>query len=483
MSWVNRSRATRWGADFLGAVARLAGAGLVVLGLGLDAVPSALRAAVQEGQAALDAGDFETALAAYRRGYLYQPWADARLAALVEAEMLAGDYPAAGRDLACLAGRRPLSPDEMVWWGNIYAGQGRMDEAASAWERAWTAGAINPQALEALARHYLGQGDERRARAVLEELARLGTGEADLLVRLGLMQAFDVPSQAIQTLAQAAVIAPDEAPRLAPMLETLEGAEAEPPGLRSTRLGVALLQMGELELAETAFARAVAYNPAYGEALAYLAYTRAALDRPALSAAEQAVAISPENPTVHYLAGQTWKLLGRPIEARLAFEQAFDLDRSNPVFAVEIASTHRMQAQHASAEAWMLEAVRLSGDDFRFRLLLAQFYVDDEYRLAEEGLPRALALVAEEPDSAEAHATLGWAYFLLGRLPEAFASLGRALVLDPELPRANAHWAAMLESQGRLSEAIGYYQRASELDPDGPFGAFARRALERISES
>lgn len=305
--------------------------------------------------------------------------------------------------------------------------------------------------------------------------------EDERLYHLGVQQALDDPQQAIITLTQAAALNPDRAAQIAALLEALNARAADAPELFYLKLGVAYLRLDEIALAEIALERAVAINPAYGEATAYLAYVRARLGKPALGAAQQALALDPTNPTVYYLVGLTWKQIGRPLEARLAFERGYELDPTNPAFPIEIAEVHRAERQYALAELWMKEAVRLAPQDFRLRLLLAQFYVDSEYRVAEEGLALAQALAAEQPESAEAHATLGWAYFLVGEVGRAFEEMDRALVLDPSLPRANAHMGALLESQGRLDEAMTYYERAQALDPSGPFGALAARALERIA--
>lgn len=309
------------------------------------------------------------------------------------------------------------------------------------------------------------------------------SSEADdeQLYRLGLQQALDEPEQAILSLAQAAALNPDRAVQVAPLLDALNARVADPAELFYLKLGAAYLQADEVALAEAALERAVTINPAYGEATAYLAYVRARLGKPALGAAQQALALDPTNPTVYYLVGLTWKQVGRPLEARLAFERGYELDPTNPAFAVEIAETHRTERQYALAELWMEEAVRLAPHDFRLKLLLAQFYIDAEYRVVERGLPLAQALVAEEPQNAEAHATLGWAYFLTGEVGRAFEEMDRALTLDADLPRANFYRGALLESQGRMAEATACYERARSLDPNGPFGVLAARALERIA--
>ncbi|MEJ2149172.1 MAG: tetratricopeptide repeat protein [Chloroflexota bacterium] len=192
------------------------------------------------------------------------------------------------------------------------------------------------------------------------------------------------------------------------------------------------------------------------------------------------MAVDPESPTVLTLAGLTYKQLGRIYDARAIFEQAYELDPTNPVLAVEIAATHRADLGYQWAELWMKEAVRLAPNDPRIKLLLAQFYVDEEYEVAESGLPLAQEVAVSMPDNAAAHDTLGWAYFLLGDLDNASQELTLALRLDPGLAKAHTHMGALLEAQGETNEALGHYQEALALDKGGPAGNLADRAIDRL---
>jgi tetratricopeptide (TPR) repeat protein len=234
-----------------------------------------------------------------------------------------------------------------------------------------------------------------------------------LYYRLGLIQSLDTPDQAAITLSQAVALDTSYAEPLTNMRATLDHWDPRVPDLSYANIGTSLLTLNEFALAEEAFARAVAHNAVYADALAYLAYARSRQDRPALSIAQQAAALAPNSPRVHYLVGLTWKHYNRPVEARQAFERAYELDPQNPALCVEIASTHRIEGNREWAEQWMLESVRLAPDDPRFRLLLVQFYVDEEYKVSEAGLPLAQQLVRDYPDSAEAHDALAWAYFRL----------------------------------------------------------------------
>jgi Flp pilus assembly protein TadD len=461
-------------------VARLLAVAAGIVALGATAVPGPLVEAVRAAREAESAEDDLGAARAYHSAYRYQPWVDAWLVAAVEAELRAGRDGDAERDLATLAAGRPLEAREMAWLGAIYAGRGEINRAVQTWEQARALGTVDTDTLARLAGIYETRREWPQAVTVLRGLIQLDPSNAALYYQIGVILSLDAPEEALVALAEAVALDPARGERLAPLQASLEEQADQTPDLAYARLGIILVTLEEYPLAEEALSRAVAHNRAYAEPLAYLAYVRARLGEPALGAAQQAVALAPDSPTVRYLAGLTWKQLNRPAEARVEFEAAYDLDPSNPAICVEIASTHRADASLEWAEIWMQEAVRLAPDDARFRLLLVQFYVDEEYKIAEAGLPLAEELVADMPGSAEAHDALAWAYFLTGDAERAQAELDRAVALDATLGRAYAHLGVLMEQQGRPSQALWYYLHASELEPEGPFGALARRAIERL---
>jgi len=78
---------------------------------------------------------------------------------------------------------------------------------------------------------------------------------------------------------------------------------------------------------------------------------------------------------------------------------------------------------------------------------------------------QALAL---DPDSAEAHASLGNAYFFGWRFAEAESALRKAIALNPNYASAH-HWLGrVLWSDGRIDESSRELARAAELDPLSP---------------
>lgn len=456
----------------------IVGAAVLLIGIHptIDALQNAGRAAV-ESQAA---GDDSHAAVAFHTLMEIEPWAVRHRVDAIEAEMRAGQHDQAERDLETLALIRPLNAQEMAWLGTIYAGRNQPNEAAQAWEQARSLGTVDVQALTDLADLYAQRGQWQQAVSVLSTLSKINPADAALLAHLGMIQALDAPDAAEITLAQASALDPSLAVKLSPLRASIDQRVSQTPDYAYATLGGIYLRLGELQLADTAFARAITYNPAYPDALAYYAYAQARLGRPALGAAEQAAALAPDSPSVHYFVGLTWKQMDRPADARVEFERAYTLDPNNPAFCVEIASTHRAEGSLEWAEIWMQEAVRLAPGDPRFRLLLVQFYGEENYKVNEVGLSLAKDYLQEFPDSAEAHDALAWAYFQLDALDSAQTELDRAMTLDPKLARAYVHMGTLVERRGDLSHALWYYLQAAQLDPNGPFGVIARRAVVRL---
>jgi Flp pilus assembly protein TadD len=90
-------------------------------------------------------------------------------------------------------------------------------------------------------------------------------------------------------------------------------------------------------------------------------------------------------------------------------------------------------------------------------------------------LERAAAL---RPDSGAIVDSLGWAFFKLGRTPEAVTELERAAALLPTDPVINDHLGDAYWTAGRWREAEFQWRRALSFDPTPEEAAKIRRKLE-----
>jgi len=97
-----------------------------------------------------------------------------------------------------------------------------------------------------------------------------------------------------------------------------------------------------------------------------------------------------------------------------------------------------------------------------------------DYSRAEEYARKALALA---PDLAEAHISLGYADYDLGRFADAEREARRGVELNPNYVTAHHFLAFYLLTAGRLTEALAENDRARQLDPFSFPVAFVRGVI------
>lgn len=86
-----------------------------------------------------------------------------------------------------------------------------------------------------------------------------------------------------------------------------------------------------------------------------------------------------------------------------------------------------------------------------------------DHAAAERAFAQAVELA---PDSAVAHSKLGVALAHQGRLDDAIGWFNRAIALAPRYAPAYSNLGNAYREQGRLAEALAAYERAVAIDPD-----------------
>ena len=247
--------------------------------------------------------------------------------------------------------------------------------------------------------------------------------------------------------------------------------------------GIALAQARLWPLA--IYALTVARETAPGEdteTLAFLGHALGQAGRPALELLEQAQQAGPNSALPLYFQGLYLREQGALQAAEELFRQAIRLEPENPAFYAELGRTKAGQADLSAAERWYIRAVEAAGEDSRFQLLLAEFYSEYGYRLAEAGIPAVLAVLDVEPDNAVALTILGWMQFQSGAPADARVSLRQALELDPGLVSARYRLARTLEVMGQVTQAAAEYRRVIDLDTSGIYRDRALVDLQRLAQ-
>lgn len=366
--------------------------------------------------------------------------------------------------------------------GDAYLGQGQREAALEQWNAALAEKPNDDGLLARLANSYEALQRYPEAIAALRALAQQRATDPAAYYRLALLTAATAPAEAISTLVLTVELAPELAPTVQAVQHAIEAGQAIGNEVYTfARVGFTFIQLKEYALAELALSRATAADPEYADAFAYLGLAQDLQQKDGLTAYEAAVALAPNSPLALFFIGRHWRLRGETDRALTYLQQAQTLDPQNPALAAELGAAYANQPDLANAEIWLVNAVKMDERNPEFWLLLARFYVDNNYHLAELGLPAARMAVSLSPENAAALDMLGYALVLTNDAVNGQKLLERALALDPNLASVHLHLGWLYLQQGQLTEAQSAFQRALALDAEGPYGQQALRALAQFA--
>lgn len=366
--------------------------------------------------------------------------------------------------------------------GDAYWGKGDRAAAIAQWERALAELPDDDALLARLAESYETVGRFEDALAMGERRLQHGATEPRALYRLALITAALSPAEALARLRVVADLPSEYASPANTLLQSIQAAQREQDEAYTFgRVGYELIQVREWALAERALTQAVALNPNYADAQAYLGLALDEQAKDGEAAFQRAAALAPDSALVQYLFGLHYRRRGESAQALPYLEAAQKLDPQNPALAAEIGGAYAAQNDLPNAEIWFTRAVELAPNDAQFWLLLARFHVDYEWKVAELGLPAARMAVGLNPESALAADALGYALIVTGDFVNGQKSLERALAIDPNLASAYYHFGLFYAIQNRAEEAQAVLNHVLALDPEGPYGKLALKVLALIS--
>jgi tetratricopeptide (TPR) repeat protein len=374
------------------------------------------------------------------------------------------------------------NPLAMAGLAEALFNQNRLSDALTWWQQATTTQPQLPGVFTGLGRTYLRLFDFEAARAAFAEQQTYTFDPeaqwflAALDASLDLSAAVDaLQAMTTQNSNETLIIQRDY------LLATLAPFTAESSQVEIAKAtGIALAQVELWPLAVHALTIANDTGVEDAETLAFLGHALAQAGKPALDLFEQAQALDPDSALPLYFQGIYLRQQGALKAAEDLLTRAVDLDEENAAIYVELARTKTQQGDVGTAELLYLSAVEVTEGDLEFRWLLAQFYAERGYRLAEAGIPAAEALIEADEARAEAYELLGRMQFLAGEPDGGEASLRQALELDPTLNSARYHLARLLETQGQLDLALAEYQRVIDWDTLGEFRERALKDKQRL---
>jgi len=234
-------------------------------------------------------------------------------------------------------------------------------------------------------------------------------------------------------------------------------------------IGIALIQLGEWELADNALNIATTYNSTDADAWAFFGYTKVNLGLPAMESFNHARKLDPAIALTPYFEGIYFRRQGLPDLAIDRFLEALDYDPNNLGIAMEAAFTLAETGNYISAEAWYQAIVKLEPESVTSQQQLTMFYVERSYHVLEHGLPAAERLLEMERDNPQAYNLLGWAKFQTGDYVGAEIELRKALELAPYDVSIRYHLGRVLKAQRRDVEAEQEFKHAIDWDISGVY--------------
>ncbi len=189
-------------------------------------------------------------------------------------------------------------------------------------------------------------------------------------------------------------------------------------------------------------------------------------DRAAATASFTKMGASTELQRVMAAADAEARLKDYSGAAKLAREAAKRFPDSSEV-QFRLASSLERAGTSGEAEKIFLQLLEAKPNDAATQNYLGYMWADRGVHLEQARVLLEKA-VAREPRNGAYRDSLGWAYFRLGNYAAAETNLREAQRRDPDDATIAEHLGDLAERQGRLEEAVRYWERSLTLKPDEP---------------
>jgi tetratricopeptide (TPR) repeat protein len=456
---------------------------LALTALSPSAVFIPLSEHIRAASQALSRSKWTTALDSLEAAISLEP---ALWSAHLQAASIALRSEDAERALLHLELYHPLAPDSGIYCLEAQADiiQNEIPSAEQAWQKANGSCPDETAYYQALLRHYWNQNDLTSARSVLEEWIELGGEDPQSYLQLGILLAATQPEDAIDPLRKAQQLSEEPIPLASALIRAIEDArEANLPAYTLASVGQTLTRYTEWTPAVWAFEAALALDPEYAQAHAYLGL---ALDRSGQDGFEHmqtAVSEQPQNPLAYALLAYHWQMKAQPTIAKIYLEIAARLDATNPAISAQLAQVFADLGDLEAAKNALRISVTLAPEDAQFWYLLARFSIERGIEIQTLGIPAARNALLLDRQNPAGLVLLGYAHLTLGNFDLAERLLWRAVQMNPKLAETQYYLGLLRRMQGDPDRARAAWEYARLLDPDGVIGELAGRMIQTLRYS
>lgn len=397
----------------------------------LSSIPADPHALLSNGRILIAEGKYQEALVALQKAVKSEPGSAAGHYFLGVARQSLGLSDLAKSSFAHSLELYPQMTEAAVALADLNVKSGDYDDALRLASGALKTNPSLPLAYVASAQAWLAKGDARQGEALLQEaLKRDPASLPALAILLNLHVRQGRTSEAVQRISRLVQQHPQNA------------------GLHFL-LAVGYFSLKDLEKSEASVRQAITLDPRTPDAYTLLAnidFAKGSVEKANINL-RAAIEINPRNVANYMALEAQYEKEGNWEEAKKLCEKAHQVDPASPLVANQLAYFY---LEH--------------GGDVNVALSLAQ--------MAKQEMPNSLN-VAD---------TLGWAYYKLGSFELAIVQLKECVQKASDNPTFQYHLGMAYIAARHFDSAERSLQRVLKDNPNSPYAASARAALEKISK-
>lgn len=375
------------------------------------------------------------------------------------------------------------APTGYLYLGHVLVEQKAWDRAVQAYRDALAVNAGFDPAYLGLAATFEARGDNAQAIATLRKyLQEVNRGNREVrhrLVRLLLTEKAYEPALAL--LRETVGESPGDVEAQLRIGLIYGEMKAFPKAIEQMKLVLALRpnelrvrdhlaylyeEMKDYEKAIAEYEAIIQADERFSDAHLHLGYLLYRLKRneEALPHFRQVIALNPKLPDAYLMLGLTLLQASRHEEAVAVFREGLQRNPDSADFHFNLGTAYDKLGRFDELVSEMQEAIRLDPRHADALNYLGYTFAERDMRLEEAAglVQRALVI---KPQNGYYLDSLAWAYFKMGRLPEALEEMKRAVAVVPDDPVFFEHLGEIYLTNNLPNDAREAWLRSLELDP------------------
>ncbi|MHB8856640.1 MAG: tetratricopeptide repeat protein [Bellilinea sp.] len=416
----------------------------------------------------------------YRQVLEYQPERTDLLERIAGLEFLAGDYTQAIASYGTAMEHGEISAGGLLNLGDAYLQTDDSAKAREIWGKLASLPAVETDQMALAADRLRAAGDLDGTLLAALRWLELEPKSVQAAWLTGMLLSPRSIADAARPLASAGNGEGAEAEQSRRLLEVLgQAALQNDRAYQLVLIGQRLGELGQWDVAETAFQAALNLAPEYAEAWAFLGESRQQRGKDGWTALLRAKSIASNSDIVLSALTLYWGRQNKPMVALQYLQKLAANHPDQGRWQVEIGGTYAQAGDLVSAMAAYQRAVEIEPINAQFWRALAVFsatYGFDFDAFSQPAIERALILASKDLLVLDA---AGWVYLTHGDLEKAEQFLQLALAEDGEFEAAQFHLAQVYIAGNRFSLAFPLLKTAAVQNADPAVASQAQRLLDK----